>query len=119
MNGMMDGVHQQFIRDIMALREKKIKGDIKEMAQGQVFTGEEAMQLGLVDAMGSLWQAGRKIHDELHLKGDFGMRFIKKKKKTSILDFFEDIEEGATNLKDKMSAKSGLSPLMMFMYSGS
>jgi protease-4 len=50
MNGMMDGVHQQFIRDIMALREKKIKGDIKEMAQGQVFTGEEAMQLGLVDA---------------------------------------------------------------------
>jgi hypothetical protein len=55
----------------------------------------------------------------MHLKGDFGMRFIKKKKKTSILDFFEDIEEGATNLKDKMSAKSGLSPLMMFMYSGS
>jgi protease-4 len=118
MNGMMDGVHQQFIRDIMLLRSAKIKGDIKQIAQGQVFTGEEAMQLGLVDSMGSLWQAGRKIHEELHLKGEFGMRFIKKKKKTSILDFFENIEEGATNLKDKVTARSGLSPLMMFMYSG-
>jgi len=119
MNGMMDGVHQQFIRDILSTRAKKIKGDIKEIAQGQVFTGEEAMQLGLVDSMGSLWQAGRKIHDELHLKGDFGMRFIKKKKKMSLLDFFDDIEESATNLKDRVKANAGLSPLMMFMYAGS
>ena len=42
----MDVVHKQFISDIEKRRKKKIKGKIIDLAQGQIFSGEEAKSLG-------------------------------------------------------------------------
>lgn len=100
MNGMIKKVHQQFIRDIEKTRKDKIKGNIIDHAQGQIFSGEEALELGLVDEIAGLWAAGRKIHAEEKLEGDFGLKFIKKKKKFSMDDFLSDIDQTRSNIEN-------------------
>jgi protease IV len=98
MQGMVSGVHKQFIRDILKTRKNRLKADIIELAQGQIFSGEEAYKKGLVDELAGLWTAGRRIHKELNLKGKFGFKYIKKKKEMSFWELLENIEEASTNL---------------------
>ena len=92
-NKTLGEVRQQFIRHIQDVRKKRIKGDINEIAQGQIFTGERALEIGLIDELASLWTAGRKIHEELELKGEFGLKFIREKKKTGVWRFLEQLDE--------------------------
>lgn len=96
---MIAGVHDQFIEDILRTREGRIKGDIKELAQGQIFSGEQAVKLGLADSVGSLWQAGREIHNELGLKKEFKLKFIEKKKKTGLWAFMDNLDEAVSDLR--------------------
>jgi protease IV len=98
MQGMVAGVHKQFIRDILKTRKGKLKSDIIELAQGQIFSGEEAFKQGLVDELAGLWTAGRSIHKELNLKGKFGFKYIKKKKDMSFWEILENIDEASSNL---------------------
>ncbi|MDD0853898.1 signal peptide peptidase SppA [Halobacteriovorax sp. GB3] len=98
MGALLGGVHEQFITDIMKTRKERIKGDIRELAQGQIFSGELAYQYGLVDKLAGLWAAGREIHEELGLDGEFAFKEIKKKKKKTIWDILENVEEVSTNL---------------------
>jgi protease IV len=98
LNGMVQGVHQQFIRDILLLRKKKIKGSLIDHAQGQIFSGEDAWKLGLVDELASMWSAGRQIHKELNLKGKFGLKYVVKKKKMSVMDILENLDEATSNI---------------------
>lgn len=49
-------VHDQFIRAIS--EERKIPLEkVKEFADGRIFTGEEALSLGLIDKLGNFWDA--------------------------------------------------------------
>lgn len=101
-------VHQQFREDILALRKKKIKGNLTELSQGQIFSGRQALKHGLVDKLMGLEQAGRDIHKELKLKGDFALKYIKKKKKTNWSDILEDIDSalGKINMFIELSTKT-------------
>ncbi|MFT6069809.1 MAG: protease-4 [Bacteriovoracaceae bacterium] len=92
------GVHKQFRDHISAPRAKKLKRDLKELAQGQIFSGEQALEYGLVDRMGSLWTAAREVHEELNLEGEMTMKYIKKKKKVSVWEFMDSLEEAANKL---------------------
>ncbi len=93
MDKMITKVHQQFKNDITRRRAKVLKVDIEELAQGQIFSGEEAVDLGLADEVLGLWGAARSIHKDLELESDFGVKFIKKKKKFQMLDLFGNLEE--------------------------
>lgn len=115
MDKLIAGVHKQFIGDIMKRRAGKIKGDITELAQGQIFSGESAMEAGLVDSMGSLWTAGRAIHTELKLKDEFALRFIDKKKKMGFLDLMGSLEESVSNLNfNSLAEMANTKPRLMF-----
>jgi len=49
-------IHDQFIRTIS--EERKISLEkVKEIADGRIFTGEEALALGLIDKLGNFWDA--------------------------------------------------------------
>jgi len=105
---MVKGTHTQFIDDIVAVRKDRLQKDIVELAQGQIFHGNEAKDFGLVDEIAGLWEAGRRIHKELELPGEFTLRFMKPAKKK--FSFSEFLEEGATLLKtlsSKIEAKAG------------
>lgn len=107
LNRMLAGTHQQFKDDIVAVRGKRLKGDINEMAQGQIYHGKEAMELGLVDELKGLWEAGREIHKELKLKGKFGLRFMKPhKKRFSFSEFMQQSEDTLSTIRGKLEAKA-------------
>ena len=112
MEGMVAGVHKQFINDIVKTRKKRLKKDINELAQGQIFSGEEAYNSGLVDELGSMWTAGRRIHKELNIKGKFGLKYIKKKKEVSMWDLLENIDKASTNLN--LFSWMSKTPLLLF-----
>ena len=115
MDNLIAGVHKQFINDIMKRRAKVIKGDINELAQGQIFSGESAMEAGLVDAMGSLWTAGRQIHKDLKLKDEFALKFLEKKRKMGFLDIMGSLEESVSNLNfNSLAEMANTKPRLMF-----
>ena len=96
----MEIVHQQFIQDILANRKDKIQEkELWPLAQGQIFSGEEAKAAGLVDHLGSLWACGRYIHQQLKLQGKMQLEYIKEKKQLNWVDFLENLEETIAPLK--------------------
>ncbi|MFZ4712304.1 MAG: signal peptide peptidase SppA [Bacteriovoracaceae bacterium] len=112
LTGMIAGTHEQFRRDILAVRKDKIKGDFNTHTQGQIFSGEDAKKIGLVDEIGGLWATGRAIHKELNLKGKFGLRFIKHKKNLSFSEFLENVDESFSHIRNNVIA----SKMPTFMY---
>jgi protease IV len=110
---LLAGTHQQFMKDITAVRGKRLKKDITELAQGQIFHGSEAKDLGLVDEVGTLWQAGREIHKELKLKGKFAIRYLKPaRQKFHFSDLMQDTEDTLATLRSKVEPKS--SPAFLY-----
>jgi len=98
---MTESVHEQFIMDIFKRRETRIIDGLeglRKYAQGQIFSGQGAKERGLVDEIGGLWEAGRRIHAELKLEGKFGLKFIKLKKDFSFSDVISGIEESVQDI---------------------
>ncbi|MBC7430291.1 MAG: signal peptide peptidase SppA [Bacteriovorax sp.] len=116
MNKLIAGVHKQFKDDVLRRRKDKIKGDMNELAQGQIYSGESAMEVGLVDAMGSLWTAGRAIHKEMKMKDEFALKFMEKRKKMGMFDLLGSLDEGISklNLGALSSAVESTRPRLMF-----
>ena len=114
MNTLIAGVHEQFINDILIRRKNKVKGDIHELAQGQIFSGELAKEYGLVDEIGSLWTAGRMIHSQMKMKDEFALKFMKKKKSRGIFDIMDSLEESISHLSLNNLTKLDKGPTLMF-----
>ncbi|MEW6107878.1 MAG: signal peptide peptidase SppA [Nitrospirota bacterium] len=56
LQGVMDNVHEQFIRAVSEGRKLKIE-EVRKIADGRIFTGEQAVGYGLVDELGTLEDA--------------------------------------------------------------
>ncbi|HUK57198.1 MAG TPA: signal peptide peptidase SppA [Nitrospiria bacterium] len=84
---LMDDVHDQFIQAVAegrGLAEERVR----EMADGSVFTGQEAKKLGLVDDIGDLQDTIRLTADLVGIKGE--PRIVESRKRVSLLDLFRD-----------------------------
>ncbi len=93
-------VHQQFRSDILIKRKGKIKGKMVDLTQGQIFSGEEAFEYGLIDGLGGLYKLSEDIHKELKLTGDFKkLTYIKKPKKSKLMNILDQLEEPESLLK--------------------
>lgn len=114
MTGMLARVHKQFIKHIFKRRKGKIKGSMEDLAQGQIFSGEDAHKAGLIDEIGGLWTLGRKIHSEMKLKGKFTLKYIKKKKEFTIFDMLDKFEEVITKLDFKSRFESTGIPMYIY-----
>jgi protease-4 len=64
----MDEVYGAFKGHVVAIRGERLKKPIDELAGGRVFTGEQALALGLVDEIGGLDDAVKYIAKEAGLK---------------------------------------------------
>jgi protease-4 len=53
LQGVLDSVHEQFIRAVAEGRKLPVE-KIRELADGRIFSGEQARELGLVDELGNL-----------------------------------------------------------------
>jgi protease-4 len=114
LNDSIQITHKQFINDIMAVRKDKITQPPEEFAQGQIFSGEEALKIGLVDELCGLWEAGRRIEKDLKLKHG-GLRFLKpKKKRLDLSALLDQGEETMSHIKNMVIKKTA--PAYLFPY---
>jgi protease-4 len=56
LQGMIDNIHQQFVRDVARGRRMSVE-EVSKIADGRICTGEQAKELGLVDELGNLKDA--------------------------------------------------------------
>ncbi len=62
-HGMLDSIHQQFIATVKAGRGDRLKEN-DDLFTGLVWTGEQAIEMGLVDALGSASYVARDVIGE-------------------------------------------------------
>jgi protease IV len=64
----MEEVYHTFKSRVVAGRSAQLKGaDLETLAGGRVYTGEDALKIGLVDEIGGLWEAICDVADETDL----------------------------------------------------
>ncbi|MEM6639991.1 MAG: S49 family peptidase, partial [Pseudomonadota bacterium] len=69
--------YQQFISSVAAARGKSVE-DIDRIARGRVWSGKDALRLGLVDELGTLDDAIAAVAVRAGLGDDYGVRFVEK-----------------------------------------
>lgn len=70
MTGYMNSVYEQFKGRVMKSRGNRLQKELEQMAGGRVYTGEQALKLGLVDKLGGLADALELATNKAGLKRD-------------------------------------------------
>ena len=98
----VDNVHQQFVRDVARGRRLDVE-KVREVADGRIFTGEQAMGLGLVDELGNLKDAINAAAKMAAIEGEPKVVYPEKEKK-SVFDYLFDrlTEKLVNNLQPYM-----------------
>lgn len=81
---LLDDTHEQFIQHISQGRNMDIE-EIRQIADGRIFTGQQALNLGLVDSVGGFYEALSFLKDSLNLPEQ--TKVIEKRKGSG---FFKD-----------------------------
>lgn len=104
LQSVLDDVHDQFIKAVSESRGMTYE-DVKELADGRIFTGRKAKELGLVDELGNLEDAIKLAGELAGIKGK--PRVVSKKKKFSLWNIIrgnfpnEFIREGFPTIRLK------------------
>jgi protease-4 len=104
---LMDDVHRQFI-DVVARERKMDVEKVRELADGRVFTGEQALQLGLVDTLGTFEDAVRIAAVKVGIKGEPAI-VRERKRQMWYESFFGDAGETLKDLKQELIDRPVLS----------
>jgi protease-4 len=92
MRSWMDEIYGVFKGHVVAIRGKRLKKPIDDLAGGRVYTGKQALELGLVDRIGTLQDAVKHVADAAKL-ADYDIRVVPKPK--SFLEvLMEDSSDG-------------------------
>lgn len=84
--GIVKQLHSQFIRDVAAGRRNKMKyAEVERIADGRIFTGEQALELKLIDELGSIDDAVRTAGKLAGIKGE-PARLWPKRRAAGLLD---------------------------------
>jgi protease IV len=70
----------QIINDIMSRRKWLIKDNINKVSNGEIFSGRQALDLGLIDRPFGIWDAGRDIHEYLNINKKVSFKYLRQKK---------------------------------------
>jgi protease-4 len=95
MQGYMDEIYEVFKGHVVAARGAKLKKPIDELAGGRVYTGKQALELGLVDKIGTLEDAIKHVAAQAKLT-DYDVRIIPPTK-----NFLEQLVEEMSGDKDQ------------------
>jgi protease-4 len=79
MRSWMDEIYGVFKGHVMAIRGNRLKKPIDDLAGGRVYTGKQALELGLVDRIGTLHDAVKHVAEAARLT-DYDVRVVPKPK---------------------------------------
>jgi protease-4 len=85
----IDDGYDQFIEAVAAERDLPLD-EVKQIADGRVFTGRQAEELGLIDVIGTLDDAIRIATDLGGIEGDPRIIEMERKRKLTLLDLLLD-----------------------------
>ncbi len=94
LQGWMDDVYKVFKGHVQAIRGDRLKKPLDELAGGRVFTGKQALELGLVDKIGGLGDAIAHIAGQARLT-DYDVRVVPAPK-----NFLEQLIEEAAGTRE-------------------
>jgi protease-4 len=98
LQAMLDDVHAQFIEAVA--QGRRLPADsVKAFADGRVFTGRQALALGMVDRLGTLDDAVEMAGRMAGLK-EAPKTVKEKKKRRSVFDLMDNLSESASQLKN-------------------
>ncbi|HEX8169469.1 MAG TPA: signal peptide peptidase SppA [Thermoanaerobaculia bacterium] len=104
-------LHQQFVRDVANGRGKRMKlEEVARIADGRVFTGEQALQLKLVDRLGSIDDAVDTAAKLAHISGE-PARIWPRRREGGLLDLLSDSGDAEGLLSRALSRR-----LPQFLY---
>jgi protease-4 len=103
-NEVIDDLHSQFMLEVSRQRNISL-GQLKEYAQGQIFTGNQAMQIGLVDRIGSFEDALNISKNLANISGDIDLVYPEYEKYSFLNNFI--------NFYDYLSIKNYLTPMFI------
>ncbi len=96
-----DDIYNQFVDAVAEGRSMK-REEVLKIADGRIFTGAQAIELGLVDRLGNLQDAISIAGEMVGIEGE-PKAIYPKKKKPSILDFiFEEAVRSITRIIENM-----------------
>jgi len=84
----MNRIYEDFKNRVLEGRKDRIKGELEPLAGGRVYTGAQALEIGLVDRLGGFADAVKYAASEAELGSDFELRVFPKPK--SIMDLFAE-----------------------------
>jgi protease-4 len=93
--GIVTQLHSQFVRDVAIGRKGKMtQAEVAGIADGRVFTGEQALAIKLVDRIGSIDDAVRRAGRLAGIKGEPVMLWPRRHERR-LLDLFGETEASA------------------------
>jgi protease-4 len=96
LQGWMNSVYDVFKKHVTDVRGDRLKKPIDDLAGGRVYTGKQALELGLVDKIGSLNDAIAYAAEQAKLGKDYDVRVVPEPK-----NFIQKImEEGGAGPQD-------------------
>jgi protease-4 len=100
-------LHAQFVRAVADGRKGKISADeVARIADGRIFTGEEALALKLVDRLGNLDDAVNVAAKMAGVRGKPGTIYPRKRKPT-LLDLLTDTTDSESLIDRVVSRRAG------------
>lgn len=86
LQSLLDDVHNQFIRDVAESR-KLPEEKVRKIADAKVFSGKQAVEIGLVDELGDLQHAIKVAANLAGIEGE--PEIVVKKKKSPLMELIE------------------------------
>ncbi len=105
----MDEAYNVFKGHVVAIRGNRLKKHIEDLAGGRVFTGRQALELGLIDKLGGLDDAIHYVAQQAGLK-DYEIRVVPRPK-----NFMELMMSGLTGKEpddNRLSLSSAAMPYL-------
>jgi protease IV len=68
MEGVVRSIYDQFIDDIAMGRKMEVEV-VKKIAEGRIYTGTQALKIGLIDGIGNFYDTVDALKNAAHLKG--------------------------------------------------
>lgn len=102
--------------DVVSTERKIDKDQLRDIANGRVFTGRQALEYGLVDTLGTLDDAIKKVTELAKIDGEPSI--IKERKKTIWIErFLEGITENPiTDLKKEVYDEFLNKPILQYKF---
>jgi protease-4 len=85
-----NATYEQFVNDVAASRSKLSRENAPAWAEGRVFTGSQALTLGLIDKTGSPSTVEQELRERINVVGD--IEWVKAPKPSQFSKFFSSFE---------------------------